>query len=112
MKKYCTIKTTDGKIITAKDIRMENPRIVYWIMFPQGVQEKNKFGTMYSSMMIAKTFKKAWKLFKKYNGSELQRLIECDLGRWTLRSICKQEDVKLTDTELYEKYKGLPEIIL
>jgi len=102
----------NNAIYYPKDIRKANPRIIYWIIFPQGIEQKNKFGTMHSDMMTALTFKKAWKLFKKYNGSEIQRMVQCNLGRWSIKSICKPEDVNLTDDELYDKYKALPEIKL
>ena len=95
-----------------KDIRRANPRIIYWILFPQGVRKKNKYSTSYSNIMVAKTFKKAWRLFEKYNGSNIQRLIDCDLGRWIIKDICRPVDLKLNDDELFDKYAKFPEIDL
>lgn len=102
----------DDKKYTWGDVRKNNPRILYWVIFPQGIEEHHKKYSSYSSMMVAKTFKKAWKLFYKYNGSHIERMVQCDLGRWMIKSFCRQEDVNLSDNDLFDKYAKLPKIVL
>jgi len=96
-----------------KDIRMSNSRIVYWVIFPQGIKKVHRDGciSLYS-IMVAHTLKKSKKLFEKYKGSTIERLIECDLGRWCIKITCRPEDVKLSDQQLWDKYAKLPEINL
>ena len=80
----------DGETYTPAQIRRANPRIVYWVYFPQRVEHRyqtrrgetvvHSFGTM-----RVKTLKQALKLATRYNAAWMERLIECDLGRWPVK---------------------------
>jgi hypothetical protein len=102
----------NNEIYYPKDIRCANPRIIYWIIFPQGVIQKTKDWESSGNLMVAKTLKKAKRLAKRYGASEIQRMIQCDLGRWQIASIVNNCDNKLTDDELWNKYKDNPEVVL
>jgi hypothetical protein len=100
----------NNEIYYPKDIRRANPRIIYWVIFPQGVVKKTKDCDSFCNLMVARTLKKARRLASKYNAAEIQKMIQCDLGRWQIASIVNNGDNNLTDDELWNKYKDLPEI--
>jgi hypothetical protein len=103
----------NGEEYTPKQIRMNKSRIVYWIIFPQGIEEYRKNGklttTTYSHMMTAKTLKKAIRLYNKYNGAYVERMLQCKLGRWTIKEFGHPNK---TIDELWDEYSKLPKIIL
>jgi hypothetical protein len=81
----------DGKVYTPAQIRRANPRIVYWVYFPQGI-ERYQFQSQtgytvveISGLMRAKTLKKALKLALRYNSAWIERIVVCDLGQWPVK---------------------------
>jgi hypothetical protein len=102
-------ETKDDRKLTWKDLKRAHPRIVYYVIFPQGVEQKNKVGTRYSHMIIAKTLKKAIRLYNKYNSPYFERVIRTDLGSWTIREFVREN---LSYEELWDKWKDLSIIIL
>jgi hypothetical protein len=103
---------SNGETYYPKDIRMAHPRIIYWIMFPQGIVQRECGFISHGNLIVAKTLKKANRIAKRYGASEIQRMIQCDLGRWQIGSIVNTGDARLTDEELWNRYKDLPEIDL
>jgi len=103
----------DGKGYGLSDLKKHNSRLVYWIIFPQGVLKKRKGCITSSSMMITKTYKKADKLVQKYHGAIVQRCIECDLGRWIIKEWWDSEYPGVDYDTLWDIYKEkYPEIQL
>jgi hypothetical protein len=87
------------------DIKKHNSRIVYWVVFPQGIIKKRKGYTVSSNMMIAKTRKRANKLVQKYHGAIVQKCIECDFGRWILEELWDSEYPGVDYDTLWNIYK-------
>jgi hypothetical protein len=80
----------EGKIYTPAQIRRANPRIVYWVYFPQGIERRIRVGEFhvrrYSMTMKARTMKQAVKLANRYNSPGFERWVECDLGKFHLKT--------------------------
>jgi hypothetical protein len=111
MNKY---SNEDGTILySPKDIRKANPRIIYWVAFPQGIKKHSKYGVMYTNMLTAYSIKQATKLAHKYNAAYVEKIIQCKLGRWPIAAfVVHKEDWNLTFDELCDKYAKQTEVII
>lgn len=89
------------KKYTWKDIRQSNPHLVYWVIFPQGIDHIYKDCVSHSFMMQTNNFKRAMRLFEKYKGAYVEKLVKCKLGRWSLTIY--SNDLRSID-EIYDDY--------
>lgn len=93
------------------ELQRDKIRTVFWVAFPQGIKNENEHYITYSSTMIAKTKKKAWKLLLKYNGAFIEKLyVTKHYGTRSIYIISRTEDMHLNFNELWDKYSNLPEI--
>lgn len=97
----------NDKLYTWKDIKRANEKIVYWVCFPQGVNHFYKNYSTHSKMMIARNFNQAVKLYNKYNGAYIEKLVQCKLGRWSLHFY---SNCDLPEYELWNSYATYPPI--
>jgi len=97
----------DGIEYTPKQVRKSKPKISYWVIFPQGIEKKIKWGVMTSNLMNARNYKQAVKLCKKYNGAYIERMLNCKYARWCLDQFAFEN---LSIEELWDKYQKLPKI--
>ena len=85
------------------------PKISYWVILPQGVKTLEKDYTSYSAMMVAKTFKQALKLLKKYNAPMIEVI---ETGK--TKRVCSHSYYLHGKSyeELYDEYSKLPQIVI
>lgn len=79
--------TKDGKEYTSSQIKKFNHRIIYWVnLEPKGIEIKTSKYITNTNLLVATTAKKAWKLATKYNAVSVERMFDCEIGRWCIKA--------------------------
>jgi hypothetical protein len=101
------------KQYTWADLRKAHYKVIYWVHLPQGITKHYTNGrSWWTQFLVAKTLKQANKLANKYNSPYFDRMVQCDLGRWSIKQFVKTELKSMTVDEIYDMYMKLPKIIL
>jgi hypothetical protein len=107
MRKFYT--TSPDTFYLWRDIRKAKPKIVYWVILPQGTRRTNKHGVMYTSIIQCRNKKQANRIAERYDAPYIERLIVCKLGRWPIGIYFRYRG---TEQELYDEWRNKPEIDL
>jgi hypothetical protein len=92
------------------DIRKAKPKIIYWVILPNGARRTDKYGVMYTSMIQCRNMKQANRIAKRYDAPYVERLIVCKLGRWPIGIYFRYPGK--TQEELWVEWRKRPEIVI
>lgn len=86
MNRFIAVTDQGEKVYTPVQIQKAHPRLYYWLMLPKKITITCGQEKIQTQFLVVPNKKIAFRKAKKYHALSVSRMLDCDLGRWELKT--------------------------